>query len=57
MSFGKNLGMKSRTAPYGEIKKPVPNEAIDKKLAQDLARAEDGGFSPPGEDRIHRLVE
>ncbi len=46
ISVGENLGMKNRIEQYQEIKKPRFNEALDKRLAQDLARADDDGFAP-----------
>ncbi|MDO8580118.1 MAG: hypothetical protein Q7S13_01395 [Candidatus Omnitrophota bacterium] len=45
MFVGKNLGMDNRIERYPEIKKIRFNEAFDKKLAQDLDRADDDGFA------------
>jgi len=44
MFVGGSLGMKNRIEQYQKVKKPRFNEALDKKLAQDLARADDDGF-------------
>ena len=37
--------MKNRIEQYPEIKRRVFNETLDKKLAQDWARADDDGFA------------
>lgn len=45
MFVGKNLGMKDRIEQYQGMKKTRFNEVFDKKLAKDLARADDDGFA------------
>lgn len=46
MFIGANLGMQSRAEQYREIKKTsFLKEDTDKKVAQDLARADDDGFA------------
>ncbi len=58
MSIGQDLGIKNRIEPFQEIKKKkFPKDVLDKKLAQDLARADDDGFAIAKDNFVAQSTE